>query len=111
MIFLGRQLLKQFEKQTADPKTADIMPRAKNAETESEVMYALKQINARLAILDNYIRENPDDPEIDRWVAVKLQYMDIRDSLAKKRLHKRNYGIFVDYDALDKLDDENSDEE
>ena len=85
--------------------------RAKNAETESEVMYALKQINARLAILDNYIRENPDDPEIDRWVAVKLQYMDIRDTLAKKRLHKRNYGIFVDYDALDKMDDENSDEE
>ena len=85
--------------------------RAKNAETESEVMYALKQINARLAILDNYIRENTDDPEIDRWVAVKLQYMDIRDTLAKKRLHKRNYGIFVDYDALDKLDDENSDEE
>jgi hypothetical protein len=86
--------------------------RAKNAETESEVMYALKQINARLAILDNYIRENPDDPEIDRWVAVKLQYMDIRDTLAKKRLHKRNYGIFVDYDALesalyhDKITDE-----
>ena len=82
--------------------------RAKNAETESEVMYALKQINARLAILDNYIRENPDDPEIDRWVAVKLQYMDIRDTLAKKRLHKRNYGIFVDYDTLDKLDDDES---
>lgn len=80
--------------------------RAKNAETESEVMYALKQINARLAILDNYIRENPDDPEIDRWIAVKIQYMDIRDTLAKKRLHKRNYGIFVDYDALDRLDDE-----
>lgn len=84
--------------------------RAKNAETESEVMYALKQINARLAILDNYIRENPDDPEIDRWVAVKLQYMDIRDTLAKKRLHKRNYGIFVDYDALDKMDEDNSEE-
>lgn len=84
--------------------------RAKNAETESEVMYALKQINARLAILDNYIRENPDDPEIDRWVAVKLQYMDIRDTLAKKRLHKRNYGIFVDYGALDKMDEDNSEE-
>lgn len=84
--------------------------RAKNAETESEVMYALKQINARLAILDNYIRENPDDPEIDRWIAVKIQYMDIRDALAKKRLHKRNYGIFVDYDALDRLDDENEEE-
>ena len=80
--------------------------RAKNAETENEVMYALKQINARLAILDDYIRENPNDHDIDRWIAVKLQYMDIRDILAKKRLHRRNYGIFVDYDALDKLDDE-----
>ena len=82
--------------------------RAKNAETESEVMYALKQINARLAILDDYIRENPDDPDIDRWIALKLQYMDIRDILAKKRLHKKNYGIFVDYDALDRMDDEES---
>ena len=82
--------------------------RAKNAETESEVMYALKQINARLAILDDYIRENPNDPDIDRWVSLKLQYMDIRDTLAKKRLHKRNYGIFIDYDALDKMDDEES---
>lgn len=85
--------------------------RAKNAETEQEVMYALKQINARLAILDNFIRENPDDPEIDRWVALKIQYMDTRDQLAKKRLHKRNYGIFVDYDAIDKLDNEDSDSE
>lgn len=32
-IILFYPLLKQFEKQTADPKTADIMPRAKNAET------------------------------------------------------------------------------
>lgn len=79
--------------------------RAKNAETESEVMYALKQINARLAILDDYIRENSDDPDIDRWIAVKMQYIDIRDILAKKRLHKRNYGVFVDYDALDRMDD------
>lgn len=84
--------------------------RAKNAETESEVMYALKQINARLAILDDYIRENPDDPDIDRWIAVKMQYIEIRDVLAKKRLHKRNYGIFVDYDSLDRMDN-NSEEE
>lgn len=84
--------------------------RAKNAETEGEVMYALKQINARLAILDDYIRQYPDDPDIDRWIGVKMQYIEIRDVLAKKRLHKRSYGIFVDYDALDKLDD-NSDEE
>lgn len=80
--------------------------RAKNAESEQDVMYALKQINARLAILDDYIRQNPDDPDIDRWVNVKLEYMEIRDILAKKKLHKKAYGIFVDYDALDKLDEE-----
>lgn len=84
--------------------------RAKNAETESEVMYALKQINARLAILDDYIRENPDDSEIDRWISVKMQYIEIRDVLAKKKLHKRAYGIFVDYDALDRLDDNSDDD-
>ena len=85
--------------------------RVKNAETEGEVMYALKQINARLAILDDYIRQYPNDPDIDRWIGVKMQYIEIRDVIAKKRLHKRSYGIFVDYDALDKLDDDNSDEE
>ena len=80
--------------------------RAKNSESEQEVLYALKQINARLAILDDYIRENPDDPDIDRWIGVKEEYMDIRDILAKKKLHKRNYGVFVDYDALDKEDND-----
>ena len=80
--------------------------RAKNSESEQEVLYALKQINARLAILDDYIRENPDDPDIDRWIRVKEEYMDIRDILAKKKLHKRNYGVFVDYDALDKEDND-----
>lgn len=80
--------------------------RAKNSESEQEVLYALKQINARLAILDDYIRENSDDPDIDRWIGVKEEYMDIRDILAKKKLHKRNYGVFVDYDALDKEDND-----
>ena len=80
--------------------------RAKNAETEQEVMYALKQINARLAILEDYIRENQDDPDLDRWINVKMEYMEIRDQLAKKKLNKRQYGIFVDYNAIDALDEE-----
>lgn len=81
--------------------------RARNAEGEMEVMYALKQINARLAILDDYIRENPDDPDIQRWINVKMEYMDIRDILGKKKLHKASYGIFVDYDKVDQMYDDN----
>jgi hypothetical protein len=85
----------------------EFMIRAKNAETEQEVMYALKQINARLALLDDYIRENPDDPELDRWIALKGQYIDIRDKLAKTKIYnKKNYGLFIDYNKLDELDDE-----
>jgi len=80
--------------------------RANNAESENDVMYALKQINARLAILEDYIRENPNDPEIERWISVKMQYMDIRDELSKKKLNRHNYGVFVDYNALADDDEE-----
>lgn len=80
--------------------------RAKNAENEQDVMYALKQINARLAILDDFIREHPNDPEINRWIALRDQYLEIRDALGKKKLTKKQYGIFIDYDALDNLDNE-----
>jgi hypothetical protein len=79
--------------------------RAKNAESEQDVMYALKQINARLTILADYIRENRNDPDIDHWIAVKEEYEDLRMILAKKNLHKRAYGIFVDYDALDNYEE------
>ena len=82
--------------------------RARNAETEEEVFYALKQINARLALLDDYIRENKDsDPDINRWINLKMQYMDIRDRLAKQKVYKnKNYGIFIDYNAIDDKYDE-----
>ncbi len=85
----------------------EFMIRAKNAETEQEVMYALKQINARIALLDDYIRENPDDEDIDRWIDLKIRYIEIRDKLAKSKIYNRkNYGIFIDYNKLDEDDDE-----
>ena len=81
---------------------------ARNATSEADVYYLLKQINARLTILDDYIRENQNDPDIDRWVNLKMQYCDIRDKVAKTKLYKsRNYSVFVDYDKIDK--DENHD--
>ena len=65
--------------------------------TENDLMYAFKQINARLAIIDDYIRENPNDPEIKRWIKVKNQYEDIRATLAKKKIDRSIQSIFVDY--------------
>lgn len=74
--------------------------RAENAYTEYDVIYALKQINARLSLLDDYIYNNPDESDIERWKMLKYQYMSIRDTLAKKKLVNRNYSIFIDYDKL-----------
>ena len=80
--------------------------RARNAETEEDCFYALKQVNARLAILDDYIREEREngtsEDELERWIILKNQYMDIRDRLAKQKVYKhRNYGIFIDYNKID----------
>lgn len=91
----------------------EFMVRARNAETEEEVMYALKQINVRLAILDDYLRnEEMSDQDRQRWTALYNKYVAIRDEIANKKVYnKRNYGIFVDYNRLDELDkeDENDD--
>lgn len=81
--------------------------RARNAETEDEVMYALKQINARLAILDDYIRyEELSDEDRKRWTDVYIKYKQIRDEIANKKVYnKKNYGIFFDYNQLDQMYD------
>ena len=81
---------------------------ARNADTADEAMYALRQINARLAILEDYIRNNElDEIEKQRWTELYIKYRQIRDDLAKKKIYnKRNYGVFFDYNQLDKDLDE-----
>ena len=86
----------------------EFMVRARNAETEDEVFYALKQINVRLSILDDYLRyEDMSDADRDRWSAVRDKYAAIRDEIAHKKVYNRkNYGIFVDYNKIDSMDGE-----
>ena len=91
----------------------EFMVRARNAETEEEVMYALKQINVRLAILDDYLRnEEMSDTDRQRWTTLYNKYVAIRDEIANKKVYnKRNYGIFVDYNRLDELDKEDEEDD
>lgn len=91
----------------------EFMVRARNAETEEEVMYALKQINVRLAILDDYLRnEEMSDQDRQRWTNLYNKYVAIRDEIANKKVYnKRNYGIFVDYNRLDELDKEEDEDD
>ena len=71
--------------------------RALNDYTENDLLYSFKQINARLAIIDDYIRENPNDPELKRWIKVRNQYEEIRSMLAKKKLDRSVQSVFIDY--------------
>ena len=104
--------LKYAGLQSIEDDLYEYIIRVKNAETDDEVFYCLKQINARLAIISDYIREEREsgasEKDLEKWINLKIQYMDIRDKLVKNANYKKKakYGVFVDYNALDKLDDE-----
>lgn len=79
--------------------------RVKNAESEEDVWYILKQVNSRITILDDYIRSNPNDEEIDRWRNVLMQYHNIRQELVKNGYYKhKGFGIAIDYDKFERDD-------
>lgn len=83
--------------------------RIKNCETEEDAMYILRGINTRLGILEDYINNTPDMSESEKkhWTMVVMQYRKLREDLAKKKIwNKSQYGLFFDYSALDKLDEE-----
>ena len=77
--------------------------RARNAETEEEVFYALKQINSRISILDDYILEEElEDREREHWYKVMTKYQALRENISKKKIYNnKNYGIWCDYNQLE----------
>lgn len=80
--------------------------RIKNCEDEEDAMYILRQINTRLTILDDYVRNEDElsERERQRWNACIDSYKDLRYQLGQKKIGgKKQYGIFIDYDKLDQL--------
>ena len=77
--------------------------RIKNLETEDEAMYVLRQINARLTLLQDSLDDlEMDDREYDRWYKVLDQYNALREELANKPIwNRKRYGIWYDYNKLD----------
>lgn len=81
--------------------------RVKTCETEDDAMYILHQISTRINILEDYMYNTPDlsDSEIKRWTNVIVAYKNLRFELGKKPVvDKKRYGVYVDYDAIDKLE-------
>lgn len=78
--------------------------RLKNCEDEEESLYLLRQINAGLAILEDYVMTTPDldESEKKRWRSVAEEYRKLRSELGKKKFKKTATNFWVDYDALDR---------
>lgn len=80
--------------------------RLRNVETQDDAILLMRQINSRMSILEDYLRDEPDldDKERKRWEDCYNKYLEIRTALSKKTVYnKKMYGLFVDYNALQNM--------
>ena len=80
--------------------------RLRNVETQDDAILLMRQINSRMSILEDYLRDEPDldEKERKRWEDCYQQYLDLRAALSKKTVYnKKMYGLFVDYNALQNM--------
>ena len=71
--------------------------RVKSVDERDEALIILRDINSRLAILDDYLTDkNLSDTERDRWLDVRKKYLMLREDLSKKTTYDdKYYGLFV----------------
>ncbi|MDD3121951.1 MAG: hypothetical protein PHC62_00380 [Candidatus Izemoplasmatales bacterium] len=85
--------------------------RIRNIETQNDALLLMRQINSRMGILDAYLMENDDlsDKERKRWESVFDKYSKLREDLSEKSVYIRKmYGLFVDYNALQQMSQNNT---
>lgn len=78
--------------------------RVKNATDEEEAYYALRQINTRINLLEEYIynTDGLSEAEIQRWRDVANKFRELREQLSRKKIiDKKQYGLFFNYEELD----------
>lgn len=79
--------------------------RLRNVETQDDAILLMRQINSRMGILEDYLREEEiDDQDKKRWEDCYKKYLELREDLSKKTVYnKKMYGLFVDYNALQNM--------
>jgi len=84
--------------------------RIRNVETQDDAILLMRQINNRMAILDEFLIEHPELSEKDRkhWDDIFNKYQVLREELSDKAVYnKKMYGLFVDYNMLQQMSDSN----
>lgn len=74
----------------------------RNIETEDDAIILMRQINSRMSILEDYLREEDiDDVDRKRWETCYSQYVQLRSELSKKTVYKqKQMGLWMDYNYL-----------
>lgn len=71
--------------------------RVQSVDQQDEALMILRDINSRLAILDDYLNTTDlDSKEKERWMGVRNKYIMLRQQLSKKTTYDdKYYGLFV----------------
>lgn len=71
--------------------------RVKNVDDQEEALMILRQLNLRLAMIDDYTSsEHLSETEMDRWSNLSNKYRLVREELSKKTTYdEKYYGLFV----------------
>ena len=76
--------------------------RVRNVTDEEEALYLLRQINTRLAIMDEYVStEKLSEAERQRWFNTMEKFSKLRDELSTKTVYRtRDFNIVVSYPEI-----------
>lgn len=76
--------------------------RVKNIDDENSAIFLMRQINSRMAIIQDYMEEEKiSDAERRRWMILYDRYDRLRVKMTTKPIYSRKmYGLFTDYNAL-----------
>lgn len=78
--------------------------RIRNVTDESEAIVLMRQINSRMAVLEDYLynSQNLDPKEERRWESVLDKYEELRNQLSARAVYnQKQYGLFIDYNYAD----------
>lgn len=77
--------------------------RVRNVEDEYEALSILRQINTRLALIDDYVKtENLSDSEKKRWFDTMEKFQKIRETLSNKTVYRDSLAgaIIINYPEM-----------
>ena len=83
--------------------------RVKNCTDAEDAYLIMRSLNSRIGVLEDYLYSeglNPSDQA--HWEMVLAKYKELRMVLSKKKFNDKQYGLFFDYSALDRLDNPNN---